>query len=181
MPMATGAGDDVTGGAASAAGEAGAVAKKNLAMETTALLQWLSNADNRNIITGAAGVVSASHLSLFYVLQRCAGSAQNSGGMASSKVVTTKDAGFGMLAKSLSDILGYTIDKKQAQNKFTYLERKFHAAKTWHRTSGVGITDEDRSRGLSYAFIVHIDGNYLMHSNRNREHSCEAERHVPQL
>ena len=81
MPMATGAGDDVTGGAASAAGETGAVAKKNLALETTALLQWLSNVDNRNIITGAAGVVSASHLSLFYVLQRCAGSAQNNGGV----------------------------------------------------------------------------------------------------
>ena len=104
---------------------------------------------------------------LCYGFQRCAGAAQNNGGMASNKLVVSKDTGFGMLAKSLSDTLGYPIDKKQAQNKFSYLERKFHIAKTWHRTSGVGITDDDRACGLSCAFLLHVKGNYLIHSNRN--------------
>jgi phosphoribosylpyrophosphate synthetase len=93
---------------------------------------------------------------LCYGFQHCAGAAQNNGGMASSKVVVSKDAGFAMLAKSLSDTLGYPIDKQQARNKFSYLERKFHAAKTWHRTSGVGISDDDRACGLSCAFLLHV-------------------------
>jgi hypothetical protein len=74
--------------------------------------------------------------------------------MSSNKLVVSKESGFGMLAKHLSETLGYPFDKKQAQNKFAYLERKFHAAKTWQRTSGVGITDEDRARGLSCNFLL---------------------------
>ncbi len=93
---------------------------------------------------------------LCYGFQHCAGAAQNNGGMASNKIVVSKDAGFTMLAKSLSDTLGYPIDKKQAQNKFSYLERKFHTAKTWHRSSGVGISADDRARGLSCAFLLHV-------------------------
>jgi hypothetical protein len=60
--------------------------------------------------------------------------------MASSKVVVSKDTGFGMLAKHLTSTCGYDFDKKQAMNKYAYLERKFHDAKTWQRTSGVGVT-----------------------------------------
>jgi hypothetical protein len=74
--------------------------------------------------------------------------------MATSKVVVSKDQGFGLLAKHLSMSCGYAFDKKQAQNKYTYLERKFHEAKTWQRTSGVGITEEDRRKGLCLFFVL---------------------------
>ncbi len=107
-------------------------ARRNYGLEETAVLSWLSNADNRNIVTGAAG------------------SAQNGGGLSGSKVVTSKDAGWGMLAAHLNVTFrnsGITFDKKQAQNKFNYLEKKYHQAKIWQNTSGVGITDADRSRG----------------------------------
>ena len=87
------------------------------------MLSWLSFADNRNIVTGAAG------------------SAQNGGGMSGSKVVTSKDAGWGLLAAHLTKTCGVTFDKKQAQNKFTYLEKKYHAAKIWQNTSGVGVSE----------------------------------------
>ena len=106
--------------------------KRNYQHEETAVLSWLSITDNRNIVTGAAG------------------SAQNGGGLSGSKVVTSKDAGWGMLAAHLNATFrnaGVTFDKKQAQNKFTYLEKKYHSAKIWQNTSGVGVSDEDRARG----------------------------------
>jgi hypothetical protein len=106
--------------------------RRNYALEETAVLTWLANVDNRNIVTGAAG------------------SAQNGGGLAGSKVVTSKDAGWGMLAAHLNATFrnaGVTFDKKQAQNKFTYLEKKYHQAKIWQNTSGVGVSDGDRARG----------------------------------
>ena len=95
------------------------------------MLSWLNIAENRNIVTGAAG------------------SAQNGGGMSGSKNVTSKDAGWGMLAAHLTKTCGVQFDKKQAQNKFTYLEKKFHAAKLWQNTSGVGVSEEDRVRGIT--------------------------------
>lgn len=123
---------DQAAGAASAAESSQPLsAKRNYQHEETAVLSWLSNADNRNIVTGAAGSV------------------QNGGSLSGSKVVTSKDAGWGMLAAHLSKSCGVTFDKKQAQNKFTYLEKKYHAAKIWQNTSGVGITDADRQRGIN--------------------------------
>ena len=83
---------------------------------------------------------------------RTTGAAQNNGGMASSSKVVSKDQGFSMLAKHLTNVCGYDFDKKQAQNKFTYLERKFHDAKTWQRTSGNGITADDKAKGLCLFF-----------------------------
>jgi len=83
---------------------------------------------------------------------RTTGAAQNNGGMATNKLVVSKDQGFCMLAKHLSTTCGYEFDKKQAQNKFSYLERKFHDAKTWQRTSGNGITADDKAKGLCLFF-----------------------------
>jgi hypothetical protein len=106
--------------------------RRNYAHEELAVLSWLSNPDNRNIVTGAAGC------------------AQNGGGLSGSKVVTSKDAGWGMLAAHLNTTfrnIGVTFDKKQAMNKFSYLEKKYHQAKIWQNTSGVGISDADRARG----------------------------------
>ncbi len=95
-----------------------------------------------------------SHTKCNSTSHRTSGAAQNNGGMASSKVVVSKDTGFSMLAKHLTSTCGYEFDKKQALNKYTYLERKFHDAKTWQRTSGVGITEDDRSKGLWLLFCV---------------------------
>jgi hypothetical protein len=106
--------------------------RRNYAHEELAVLAWLSNPDHRNIVTGAAG------------------SAQNGGGLSGSKCVTSKDAGWGMLAAHLNATfrnIGVTFDKKQAQNKFNYLEKKYHAAKIWQNTSGVGVSEADRQRG----------------------------------
>jgi hypothetical protein len=131
----------------SAVGNSPTAVKRNYALEETAVLSWLSNADNRNIVTGAAG------------------SAQNGGGLSGSKVVTSKDAGWGLLAAHLNATFrnsGVMFDKKQAQNKFSYLEKKYHAAKLWQNTSGVGITDADRSRGscLHCLFLCCVDNFY---------------------
>jgi hypothetical protein len=96
-------------------------------------LSWLSVPENRNIVTGAAG------------------SAQNGGGLSSGKVVTSKDAGWGMLAAHLTETFrtsGVVFDKKQAANKYSYLEKKYHQAKIWQNSSTAGITDLDRAKGV---------------------------------
>ena len=130
---ATGAADSpVAASAESLTATSPTAVRRNYALEETAVLTWLANPDNRNIVTGAAG------------------SAQNGGSLAGSKVVTSKDTGWGMLAAHLNATFrnaGVTFDKKQAQNKFTYLEKKYHQAKIWQNTSGVGVSDEDRARG----------------------------------
>ena len=123
--------DAAAAGASSAAGASPSV-KRNYVLEEAAVLSWLCVPEHRNIVTGAAG------------------SAQNGGGLSGSKCVTTKDAGWGMLAAHLNTTFrssNLTFDKKQAQNKFMYLEKKYHQAKLWQQTSGVGVSDEDRARG----------------------------------
>lgn len=120
--------------------------KRNKQQEETAVLAWLSVEANRNIVTGAAG------------------SAQNKGGLAGSSVVVSKDAGWVSLAKHLTEACKVQFDKKQAANKFTYLEAKFRKAKIWHNTSGIGIDDEDRKRGASYSCILYCS------------HSCQVSR-----
>ena len=152
---------------AAAGSEDASKKKRSIDFETTALLQWLAQPDNRNIITGAAGMFAALACRASSVSARCAasatafgtrvahrttGAAQNNGGMAGGKLVCSKDQGFALLAKHLSAACGYAFDKKQAQNKYTYLERKFHDAKTWQRTSGVGVTNDDRAKGLCLFF-----------------------------
>jgi hypothetical protein len=112
--------------------------KRNKQQEETAVLAWLAVEANRNIVTGAAG------------------SAQNKGGLAGNSVVVSKDAGWSSLAKHLSEACGIHFDKKQAANKFTYLEAKFRKAKIWHNTSGVGIDDEDRKRGALSSCILYF-------------------------
>jgi hypothetical protein len=135
MPSKKKVADSPAPAAASAADSAtvnSQTVRRNYAHEELAVLSWLSNPDNRNIVTGAAG------------------SAQNSGGLSGSKIVTSKDAGWGMLAAHLNATFrnsGITFDKKQAMNKFSYLEKKYHAAKIWQNTSGVGVSDADRLRG----------------------------------
>lgn len=57
-------------GTADEAGAHSAGVKRNLGLETTVLLQWLSNLDNRNIVTGAAGV-GATHMSLLWFSTLC--------------------------------------------------------------------------------------------------------------
>jgi len=118
--------------------------KRNRQQEGTAVLAWLSVEANRNIVTGAAGSV------------------QNKGGLAGSSVVASKDVGWISLAKHLTEACGIPFDKKQAANKFAYLEAKFRKAKIWHNTSGIGIDDEDRKRGASYS------------CNRCCSHSCQV-------
>jgi hypothetical protein len=139
---------DMPGPAAASADSASTVnsstVKRNYAHEETAVLSWLSVPENRNIVTGAAG------------------SAQNGGGLAGSKLVTSKDAGWGMLAAHLNATfrnIGVTFDKKQAQNKFSYLEKKYHAAKLWQNSSGAGVDAADRARGscLHFLFLCCID------------------------
>ena len=150
-----GAGAAAEAGAAGAAAVVEVKAKRNLQFETTALFQWLSIPENRNIISGAAGMFAAWAAAASFcarVSHRTTGAAQNNGGMAGGKLVCSKDQGFALLAKHLSAACGYAFDKKQAQNKYTYLERKFHDAKTWQRTSGVGVTNDDRTKGLCLFF-----------------------------
>jgi hypothetical protein len=118
--------------AGAAVEEASSAVKRKRQQEETAILSWLSIEANRNIVTGAAG------------------SAQNKGGLAGNSVVVSKDTGWTNLAKHLSDVCGVQFDKKQAANKFSYLEAKFRKAKIWHNQSGVGIDDEDRKRGGCY-------------------------------
>jgi hypothetical protein len=110
-------------------GAEASTAKRKRQQEETAILAWLSVEANRNIVTGAAG------------------SAQNKGGLAGNSVVVSKDAGWVSLAKFLSEACGVQLDKKQAANKFSYLEAKFRKAKIWQNSSGVGIDDTDRQRG----------------------------------
>jgi hypothetical protein len=109
----------------------GQAQKRNRQQEETAVLAWLAVPENRNIVTGAAG------------------SAQNNGGLASKTCVVSKDTGWVMLAKHLTESTGIAFDKKQAANKFQYLEAKFRKAKIWQATSGVGIEEEDRKRGIT--------------------------------
>jgi hypothetical protein len=125
--VAAGTAASATGAVAAAAGTS-----RNYQLEETAVLSWLSVPENRNIVTGAAG------------------SAQNGGGLSSGKVVTSKDAGWGMLASHLNETfrtIGVVFDKKQAANKFAYLEKKYHQAKIWQNSSAAGITDLDRAKG----------------------------------
>lgn len=121
--------------------------KRDAKAEYIALMTWLSNCDNRNIISGAAG------------------SAQNNGGMNSSKLVVSKAQGhviplccfrlhtltlnrWGMLAKALSEKTGGTFDSSQAENKYRYYEQKYHKAKLASQVSGFGVDNADREKGI---------------------------------
>jgi hypothetical protein len=120
---------------AAAAGAAAAAAgpSRNYQLEETAVLQWLAVPENRNIVTGAAGA------------------AQNGGGLSSGKIVTSKDAGWSLLAAHLNETFrstGMVFDKKQAANKFSYLEQKYHKAKIYQNSSAAGITELDRAKGV---------------------------------
>ena len=39
------------------------------------------------------------------------------------------------------EIFSFLLVLVESQNKFNYLEKKYHQAKIWQNTSGVGITD----------------------------------------
>jgi hypothetical protein len=130
--------------------EAAGSGKRNPKAEYLALMTWLSQSENRNIISGAAGA------------------AQNNGGMASGKLVVSKSQGhviqilipfiyslstltlnrWTMLAKYLSDQLGTTFDSSQAENKLRYYEQKYHKAKLASQVSGFGVDDADRAKGI---------------------------------
>jgi hypothetical protein len=130
--------------------ELGAVSagKRNSKAEYVHLMTWLSDADHRNIITGAAGA------------------AQNNGGMNSGKVVVSKSQGhvislcsfsfpatltldrWTMLAKYLSEKLGSTFDSSQAENKYRYYEQKYHKAKLASQRSGFGVDEADRAKNI---------------------------------
>jgi hypothetical protein len=120
--------------------------KRNARAEYLCLLTWLSNADNRNIITGAAGA------------------AQNNGGMNSGKTVVSKSQGhviplssfsatltldrWAMLARHLSSELSTQFDSSQAENKYRYYEGKYHKAKLQSQKSGFGVDAADQAKGI---------------------------------
>lgn len=122
--------------------------KRDAKTEYIALMTWLSDCDNRNIISGAAG------------------SAQNNGGMTSGKNVVSKAQGhviplscfrlhtltlnrWGMLARFLAEKTGGTFDSSQAENKYRYYEQKYHKAKLASQVSGFGIDNADRDKGIT--------------------------------
>jgi hypothetical protein len=121
--------------------------KRDAKAEYIALMTWLSDCDNRNIISGAAGA------------------AQNNGGMNTSKLVVSKAQGhvipfscfrlhtltlnrWGMLAKFLAEKTGGTFDSSQAENKYRYYEQKYHKAKLASQVSGFGVDNADREKGI---------------------------------
>ena len=64
------------------------------------MMTWLSKSDNRNIVSGSAG------------------SAREGGGMATKKLVTTKDAGFQLMADYINNAAGSKWTKAQCEGKY---------------------------------------------------------------
>ena len=63
-------------------------------------MAWLSKADNRNIVSGSAG------------------SAAEGGGMAGKKLVTTKDAGFQLMADYINAASDANWTKAHCEGKY---------------------------------------------------------------
>jgi hypothetical protein len=118
----------------------------NIMLRVMRAMTWLSDADNRNIITGAAGA------------------AQNNGGMNSGKTVVSKSQGhvfplssfsatltldrWVMLARHRSSELSTQFHHSQAENKYRYYEGKYHKAKLQSQNSGFGVDAADLAKGI---------------------------------
>jgi hypothetical protein len=78
---------------------------------------WLGKAENRNIIAGAV-LLSCCCFAVSPALTGSAGSAKAGGGMASSKLVTTKEQGFKMMAEFVNQKTGSTWTTAQCEGKY---------------------------------------------------------------
>ena len=132
------------GSASAAAAPAGGGQQKISKLERSVMLAWLAKAENRNIIAGAILLLLLCYVSP--ALTGSAGSAKQGGGMASNKLVTTKEQGFQMMATYVNEQAGCIWTRVQCEGKYRSDPAAFPVGRAVERCSGIGRATSRKRR-----------------------------------